>query len=149
MQYRHLQRVKHGRAGGHRGVAHVGVPLAAGAFHADLLALVVEDIGKLVDIRRSVDAKDLRIVVLLDRAKAGGERNLLVSGQVLVPEEDDAVLIERLLDLVECRIIDRLRNVDATDLCAAGAARWNNLDWHYLVRAFGVCLSVETCWARR
>ena len=54
----------------------------------------------------------------LEVAEAAGEREVLLGGDVLVAEEDDLVLEQRAMDLVERLVVERLGQVDASDLGA-------------------------------
>ncbi len=57
-------------------------------------------------------------MALGDHAELPGEVGLLVGGEVLVPEEDDVVGVERLADFGDHRVTERARQVNAVDLGA-------------------------------
>ena len=56
-----------------------------------------------------------------DFAEAAGEGFVLLGVELLVMEEDHAVLVERLTDFGDGRVVERVADADALDLCAAGA----------------------------
>jgi hypothetical protein len=72
---------------------------------------------------------DLRMPLLLARAQIGvdlqhpearGEGLVLLGREVLISEEDHSVGEPRPVDLRERRVLERVAQVDARDLCAEG-----------------------------
>jgi hypothetical protein len=51
-------------------------------------------------------------------AEQPAEGFLLVGGEVLVAEKDDAVVDQRVVDLLEGPLVERLREIDTPDLGA-------------------------------
>ena len=68
-------------------------------------------------------------------AEAAAELLLLVEVDLLVAEEDDEVLGERVVDLLELLVAERLREVDAFDLGADHRAQ--GYDANGLIRHWG------------
>lgn len=102
--------MKDGAEGRHFEEAHVGVPAAAKVY---LLGGLLDD---LEDLRVARHA--LHIGMDVERAPALAEGDVLVGREGLVAEEDDVVLEEGLVDVVELRVGERLRQVHAFDLGA-------------------------------
>ena len=79
------------------GVAHVTVPVLTGPAHADRTA-ILGHVGNNDDLRTAWHAPSFDEDVELDFAKTAGKSNLLRGRDVLIAEEDDAVIIVGALD---------------------------------------------------
>jgi hypothetical protein len=64
----------------------------------------------------------------VDRAEAAGEGDLLLRCDLLVAEEDHAVVVEGLADLGEMRLVHRLGEVHSEHLGAQRAGDGGDLD---------------------
>ena len=62
-------------------------------------------------------------VVPVELAEAAAEGDVLLARDLLVAEQQDAVLEERAVDLVELGVAERLGEIDALDLGAEGVAQ--------------------------
>ena len=96
-----FQRIQHRRVRRVRRVAHVGVPQGlAVAERADRLARLVAHVGDHVDVgiaRRGLAPRAL-VRRRVERAEMLRERQQVVVGQLLVPENKDIVPVPRLFD---------------------------------------------------
>ena len=122
-------RVEHGPARRPRRVAHVAVPVLAGAADADRLA-VLGQVRDDDDLRSVRYAPALAENVELDLAEAAREGDLLRWRDILVAEKDDAMLVIRTLDRGEGRIVERLGQIDAANLGAEGGAGGDYFNRH-------------------
>ena len=105
VQVGNFERVEHRPARRPRRVAHVAVPVLAGATDADRPA-VLGDVGDHDDLRAARHAPAFAEDVEFDLAEAAGEGNLLRRGDVLVAKEDDAMFVVGPLDRGERRVVD-------------------------------------------
>src|SRR5713101_190158 len=96
------------------------MPVLTGAAHADRTA-VLGHIGYDDDLRTARHTPSFAEDVELDLAKAAGEGNLLWGRDVLIAEEDHAVIIVGPLDRGECLVVDGSGQIDTADLGAARA----------------------------
>jgi hypothetical protein len=110
-------------------VAHVAVPILAGAADADQFSLV-GDVGHDHDFRAARHAPALAEDIELDLAEAARERDLLRGRDPLIAEKDDAVFVVGVLDLSEHVVAQRLRKVHAADFRAQDGRGWNDLHAH-------------------
>lgn len=99
-----FQRVQHRAAWRPSRVAHIAMPILAGAADADCLT-TLGDVRHNHDFRAAWHAPSLAEDVELNLAEAPGEGDLLGRGDPLIAKEDDAVLVVGPLDLGEGRII--------------------------------------------
>ena len=123
------QRVEHRPARRPRRVAHVAVPVLAGAADADRPA-VLGHVGDDDDLRAAGHAPALAENVEFDLAEAAGEGDLLRGRDSLVAEEDDAMLVIGALDRGEGRIVERPGQIDAADLGAERGAGGDYFNRH-------------------
>jgi len=93
------------------GVAHVTVPVLTGPAHADRTA-ILGHVGNNDDLRTAWHAPSFDEDVELDFAKTAGKSNLLRGRDVLIAEEDDAVIIVGALDSGEHLVVDGSGQVD-------------------------------------
>src|SRR5262249_26776409 len=106
-------------------VAHVAVPVLAGAAHANRFS-VIGDVGQDDDLRAAGHTPALAEDVELYLAEAPGEHNLLPGGDPLIAEKDDAIFVVRLVNYSEYIVVRRLRKIDAADFRAQGSTGWND-----------------------
>src|SRR5436190_2247715 len=92
---------------------------------ADHLAvlLAVADVHDGLVGRRMVVSVDRR-----QRAEALGEAHLRLLVEILAAQHDDQMLVPRVADALEGRIVQRPREVDAADLGAEGGRKGNHFD---------------------
>ena len=95
-----FQSVEHGPAWRSSSVAHVAMPILAGATHADRAAVLC-CVGNHYNLWAAGHAPPLAKNVEFDLTKAAGEGNLLWGRNSLVAEEDDRVSMKGPLDLAE------------------------------------------------
>src|ERR1700681_3096892 len=114
------------------------MPVLAGAPHADRTA-VLGGVGNDDDLRAARHAPSFAEDVELDLAKTAAEGNLLWGRDVLIVEEDHAVIIVGPLDRGECLVVDGSGQIDTADLGAERGAGRDNLNRH---RRF-------SCWSGR
>src|ERR1700733_3650407 len=112
-----FESVEHGPAWRSSSVAHVAMPILAGATHADR-ATVLCCVGNHYNLRAAGHAPTLAKDVEFDITKAAGEGDLLWWCNSLVAEEYDRVSIKGLLDRGEGRLVKGVGQIDATDLGA-------------------------------
>ena len=62
--------------------------------------------------------------------ETAAESDLLFRCNFLIAQDDDAMLVKGRLNLREGRVVEWLREVDATDLCTHAGAGRNNTDGH-------------------
>src|SRR5260370_11646073 len=105
------------------------MPVLAGAAHADRTA-VLGGVGNDDDLRAARHAPPFAEDVELDLAKMAGEGNLLWGRDVLIAEEDHAVIIVGPLDRGECLVVDGSGQIDTADLGAERGAGRDNLNRH-------------------
>ena len=67
-------------------------------------------------------------LVLVERAEAAGEGDLLGGRQILPREDQHDVLQPGLVDLALLQLGERLAEIDARDLCAGGEAQRRDRD---------------------
>src|ERR1700730_6467909 len=96
------------------------MPVLAGAAHADRTA-VLGGVGNDDDIRAARHGPWSAEDVELDLAKTAGEGNLLWGRDVLIVEEDYAVIIVGPLDRGECLVADGSGQIDTADLAPSAA----------------------------
>src|SRR5258707_9196395 len=112
------------------------MPVLAGAAHADRTA-VLGGVGNDNDLRAARHAPSFAEDVELDLAKTAGEGNLSWGRDVLIAEEDDAVIIVGPLDRSERLVVDGSGQIDTADLGAERGAGRDNLDRHRRVSPSG------------
>ena len=108
---RHLDRMQDRAARRNIEVRIIGVEVRACVDQADRLSVAM-NVGQNQDIRvdRMVKAVDhMRLGI----SEATRERDELLRGQRLSGDHDEAVLVQSAFNRAECRIIQRLRKVDA------------------------------------
>src|SRR5260370_8370353 len=105
------------------------MPVLAGAAHADRTA-VLGHVGYDDDLRAARHAPSFAEDVELDLAKTVGEGDLLRGRDVLIAEEDHAVVIVGPLDRGERLVVDASAQIDTPDLRAERGASRDNLDGH-------------------
>ena len=66
----------------------------------------------------------------MDRAEVAGEIDLLAVGQFLLVEDHDRIAIDRILDGIAVRGLQRLRKVDAGNLGDEVGRGWRDCDAH-------------------
>ena len=118
---RHVDAVEdraHRRLGDH---GRVGVPVLADIGRVARLAADHHDFR---DLSMTVAKLGWRKIV----AEAAGEGLVLRDVDLLVAEEHDAVLVQRVADLADRAVVEILRDIDAEDLRAAGAGDRPHLD---------------------
>src|SRR5258705_10413860 len=105
------------------------MPVLAGAAHADRTALLGH-VGYDDDLWAARHAPSFAEDVELDLAKTVGEGDLLRGRDVLIAEEDHAVVIVGPLDRGERLVVDGFGQIDTADLGAERGASRDNLDGH-------------------
>ncbi len=103
--------------GGLRGVAHVAVPVLAGAADAGRLA-AFRDVGQDDDLGVVGHAPAFTEDVELDLAEAARERDLLGGRDRLATEEDDTVFVVGALDRGERGVVEWPGEIHPGDLGA-------------------------------
>jgi hypothetical protein len=116
----HLARIEHRAQCRHLVVTMIGVPAAADI--ASLLRLLA-DLG---DRRMIGDMREEAVDV--DRAKALGNRDVLLRRELLIAKEHDAVFAERAADLAERLVAHGPRQIDTADLRAHISRRRHDPD---------------------
>ena len=116
-QVRDFQSVEHGPAWWPSRVAHVAMPVLAGATDADWAAVLCR-VGNHYNLWAAGHAPPLAEDVEFDLTKAAGEGDLLWGRNSLVTEENDGVSIKGPLDFAERRIVQGPGQIDATNLSA-------------------------------
>src|SRR5262249_17008848 len=114
---RDFMRVEHRAARRARGVAHVAVPVLAGALDADLLA-VLQYVRDDDDLWAARHTPALAENIKGNVAKTLGEGDLLRRGNLLTAEKDHAVLVEGALDHRKDIVAERLGQVHSADFGA-------------------------------
>src|SRR5579862_6191243 len=117
MQGWDLDRVEHRAARWPRGIAHVAVPVLAGAADADR-TIVLGDIGDDDDFGAARHTPALAEDVEFDFAEPPREGDLLAWREVLVAKEDHAVSVEGILDRAKGGVVERGGQIDALDFRA-------------------------------
>src|SRR5262245_11638767 len=97
------------------------MPLLARDALGCLVGVYHEDLGMPLELRRR-----RRMEVQL--AEAPPERLVLLDREVLVPEEDDAIVDEGAVDLLERHLVERMREIEAGDLGADMRSQLPHLD---------------------
>src|ERR1700745_4222132 len=105
------------------------MPVLAGAAHADRTA-VLGHVGYDDDLWAARHAPSFAEDVELDLAKTVGEGDLLRGRDVLIAEEDHAVVIVGPLDRGERLVVDGFGQIDTADLGAERGASRANLYGH-------------------
>jgi hypothetical protein len=126
VQRRDFVGVEHRAAWGTGRVAHVTVPVLAGAADADRFSVIV-DVGQDDNFRAARHTPAFAKDVELDLAEAAGKRDLLLGSNPLIAEKDDTVLVIRVLYFSEHIGVQTLRKVGTADFRAHGGAGWNDL----------------------
>ena len=115
---RHLPGVQGGEPGWLPHEAKVGVPVVAGVRAADVAA-AFPDVRVEVNLRISRQRVFLPHVHL-ERSEPLTERNLYLRRQILVPEHGDAGMVERVIHLLERRLVERVREVEVSRFDSEG-----------------------------
>src|SRR3984893_7265800 len=105
------------------------MPVLAGAAHPDRTA-VLGHVGYDDDLRAVRHTPSFAEDVELDLAKTAGEGDVLRGRDVLIAEEDHAVVIVGPLDRGERLVVDGSGQIDTADLGGERGASRDNLDGH-------------------
>src|SRR5271170_2099794 len=105
------------------------MPILAGAAHADRTT-VLSHVGHDDNLRAARHAPSFSKDVELDLAKTAGEGNLLRGRDVLIAEEDHAVIIVGPLDRSKRLIVDGSGQIHTADLRTECSGGGDNLDRH-------------------
>jgi len=102
------------------------MPVLTGAANADG-PIVLGNIGDDNDLRTTRDAPTFAEDVEFDLTETSRESHVLRCCKMLVAEINDPVLVVGIFNRREGRIVERTRQVDASDLGAKGGSGRNDL----------------------